>query len=226
MAVTCTLSNHFKYSKAKKLIDLSADSIKVCLVRSGFVFDKDTRAKKINFKNTSGVIANLSFDNTGNTLTRGAGSFITDGLVVGMRITTNSANVNNQGPLKISNVGASVLTVTTMAGGDPTLTTGAEVNITVTGDDELASGGGYTADTKLLAGQALTEDLANDRSEMTCNNVIWTAGGGSIGPTPGAILYDDTSTDETIIGYIDFDGEQTAPDGADFTISNLKIRES
>ena len=226
MAVTCTLSNHYKYAKAKKLIDLSADSIKACLIRSGFVFDKDVHEKKINFKTNSGSIASLTFDNTANTLTRGAGSFITDGFVVGMRITTNSANGPNQGPFKISSVSALALTVTTMAGGDPSLTTGAESNVTVTGDDELASGYGYTQDTKTLAGQALAEDDANDRSEVTCNNIIWTATAGSIGPTPGCLLYDDTAGDDTIIGYIDFGGEQTAPDGADFTISNLKIRET
>jgi hypothetical protein len=226
MAVTCTLSNHYKYSKCKKLIDLSADTIKVCLMRSGFVFDKDVHAKKINFKNSSGVIANLSLDNTANTLTRGAGSFVTDGFVVGMRITTNSANGPNQGPFKISNVTALVLTVTTLAGGDPSLTTGAELNITVTGDDELASGAGYTQDTKTLAGASTVEDNVNDRAETTYNNLIWTATAGSIGPSPGALVYDDTSADDTIIGYIDFGGEQTAPDGADFTISNLKIREN
>jgi len=71
MAVTCTLSNHYKYAKAKKLIDLSADSIKACLMRSGFVFDKDVHATKINFKTNSGSIASLTFDNTANTLTRG-----------------------------------------------------------------------------------------------------------------------------------------------------------
>jgi hypothetical protein len=143
-----------------------------------------------------------------------------------MKITTDSANPNNQGPFKISIVTALVLTVTNMAGGDPTLTTGGEAGVTVTGNDELATGFGYTADTKTLAGAATVEDDVNDRAETTYNNVIWTATAGAIGPSPGALLYDDTSADDTIIGYIDFGGEQTAPDGADFTISNLKIRES
>lgn len=96
-------------------------------------------------------------------------------------------------------------------------------SVTVAGNDELATAYGYTRDTKVLAGQALAEDDTNNRAELTADNVIWTASGGSIGPTPGAILYSDTSADDTIIGYIDF-GEQTAPNGAQFTISNEKIR--
>jgi len=41
MAIVVTTSNHYKYQLAKKLIDLSADSIKVILMDSAFAFDKD-----------------------------------------------------------------------------------------------------------------------------------------------------------------------------------------
>jgi hypothetical protein len=225
MAVTALLSNHFKYQAYHKQIDLAngGDEIVAILMRSGWVFDKDTHAKKINVITNSGSIGTLTFANAGNTLTRGAGNFVTDGFVVGMYITTNSANANNQGPLKISNVATGALTVTTTAGGDPTLTDGAESNITVTSADELETGFGYTQDTMVLTSQALAEDDTNDRAAFTAADIEWTADGGSIGPTPGCILYDNTDTDKTIIGYINFGAEQTVSDGGTFTISGEAI---
>jgi hypothetical protein len=42
MAIVCTASNKFKYELAKKLIDLSADTIKIILMNNTFAFDKDT----------------------------------------------------------------------------------------------------------------------------------------------------------------------------------------
>lgn len=89
---------------------------------------------------------------------------------------------------------------------------------------ELAAGNGYTAGGATLTGATMTEDDTNDRMEVTYADVTWTASGGSIGPTPGAILYDDTSTDDTVIGYLDFGSDQTASDGADFVIKNITIR--
>lgn len=141
MAVTATLSNHFKYQLAVGAINLDTDSIKICLMDTGFTFNKDTHA----------VWSDVS-------------------------------------------------------------------------SDELATNYGYTQNTKTLANTALSEDDSNDRMEMTCDDVTWTASGGAIGPTPGAILYSDTSGDNTIIGYLDFDGDQTATEGADFTIAGIKIR--
>jgi hypothetical protein len=100
------------------------------------------------------------------------------------------------------------------------------VTKTITANDELATNYGYTRDTKTLATLVLTEDDSNDRGEMTCADVTWTASGGTIGPTPGAILYDDTdaTTPDVIIGYLNFGSEQQAAAGADFTLSNIKVR--
>jgi hypothetical protein len=95
---------------------------------------------------------------------------------------------------------------------------------------ELATGFGYTRATKALAGVAVTEDDTDDRCEITWSNVTWTASGGSIGPTPGAIIYDDTVTAggvtvaDPIIGYIDFGGDQTQADGGTATISAVEVR--
>lgn len=93
---------------------------------------------------------------------------------------------------------------------------------------ELPTGYGYTRNTKLLTLVAVTEDdITDDRTEVTWQNATWTASGGSIGPTPGAIIFDDTVTVPTadpIAGYIDFGGEQTQVDGGVATISNLEFR--
>jgi len=89
---------------------------------------------------------------------------------------------------------------------------------------ELSSGNGYSTGGNTLAGVSVTEDDTDDRTEVTWNNTTWTASGGSIGPTPGAIIYDDTDGDDTIVGYIDFGGEQTQTDGGTCTISNIEVR--
>lgn len=217
MAVTCTLSNHFKYQAYDAKINLATDSIKVLLMRSGFVFVKDDHAKKINIKGTI-TRTDISFVASGNHILTVAGDFVAAGFVVGGKIAASGTS-NNNTTFTIVTVAAADMTVTESVTGE-----GAGSSFTLTGADELATAGGYVQDTKVLTSLVLTEDDTNDRAEMTCANVIWTATSGGIGPTPGAIIYDDTSSDDTIIGYIDFGGEQTAPEGADFTISNLKVR--
>jgi len=139
-----TTSNKLKYLLATGVIDFSADSFKIILMASGFVFNQDTHHG-------------------------------------------------------YADVSAS----------------------------ELATGYGYTRNTKTLSGVAVTEDDTDDRCEVTWSNVTWTASGGSIGPTPGAIIFDDTVTTPTadpIVGYIDFGGEQTQADGGVATISSVKVR--
>ena len=92
---------------------------------------------------------------------------------------------------------------------------------------ELATGNGYTQNDKTLSGVTVTEDDTDDRCEVTWDNVQWTAFGGSIGPTPGAIIFDDTVTSpqaDPIIGYIDFGGDQTQADGGVATIANIEVR--
>lgn len=231
MAVVATTTNHFKYSLAKKLIDLSTDSVKVLLMRSGFTFSKKTMDTILNLKLTVAINATgntITVSNTTKTYTRTSGSFITDGFVVGnMVTTTNFTNANNNGTWLISVLTATVMTVTTTAGGSPTLTD--ETNTTVTNltwvsNDELATGFGYTQNSKTTGTITVTEDDTNDYMNATFPTVTWTASGGSIGPTPGAILFDDTSSDKTVVGYIDFGGNQTATDTNPFNIANGTIR--
>lgn len=137
MAITTTLSNHYKYQLANKKIDLAADTLKIILMDDSFVFDKD-------------VHANLA------------------------------------------------------ALGSPT--------------HELATGNGYTQQNKTLSGGTLTEDDVNDKAVRVFDNVTWTASGGAIGPTGAAIIYDDTTDDDTIVGCIDFGTDYTVPDGSSLQI--------
>lgn len=136
-----TVANRLKYALATKKIDFSADSFKIILMISGFVFNKDTHHG-------------------------------------------------------YADVSAS----------------------------ELATGNGYTQNTKTLSGVTVTEDDTDDRTEVTWSNATWTASGGDIGPTPGAIVFDDTATDDPIVMYIDFGGNQTQSNGGVATIANVEVR--
>jgi len=138
------ISNKVTFLLAKKVIDFSADSFKIILMASGFVFNRDT----------------------------------------------------HEGYADVS-------------------------------ASELPTGNGYTVNTKVLAGVAVNEDDTDDRTEITWSNVTWAASGGAIGPTPGAIVFDDTVTTRTadpIIGYIDFGGNQTQADGGVATIAGIELR--
>jgi len=140
MAIVCTASNHFKYQLAKKLLDLSADIIKIILMNNTFAFDKDAHAV------LSDVTAN-----------------------------------------------------------------------------QLATQYGYTQDNKELANKVVTEDDTNDKCSLTCDDVTWTAASGSIGATGAAILYDDTTADDTVIGCIDFGTDFTIPDGCSFQLQDIEV---
>jgi len=140
MAVTLTLSNHFKYQLADGKVDLSADTLKIILMNDTFSFDKDAHAD-------------------------------------------------------LSNVTA----------------------------DQLSTANGYTQNDKTLANLSLTEDDTNDKAAFTCDDVSWTASGGSIGPTGAAVIYDDTTSDDTVIGCIDFGTDYTIQDGGTLQIKDIAI---
>jgi len=140
MAITLTVSNHFKYQLMDKQVDLSADTLKIILMNNTFAFDKDDDA----------TLANVTAD-------------------------------------------------------------------------QLETGNGYTQNDETLANLVLAEDDTNDKGKMTCDDVTWTASGGSIGPTGAAIIYDDTTDDDTVIGCIDFGTDYTIGDGTSFSIKSIEI---
>jgi hypothetical protein len=91
---------------------------------------------------------------------------------------------------------------------------------------ELTAGYGYLQGNKTLTGVALTRDDTGNVCNITWNNVTWTATAGDIGPVCGAIIYDDTITSpcvDPVVGFIDFGGSFTEPDGGIATVSNPKV---
>ena len=90
--------------------------------------------------------------------------------------------------------------------------------------NELPTANGYTQGNEVLANVVVTEDDPDDRAEITWDNVTWTAAGGAIGPSPGAIIYDQTDVNDSIVGFIDFYGDQTQADGGTVTILNPEVR--
>jgi len=140
MAITSTLSNHFKHEVMDADIDFSSHTFKIILMNTTFAFDKDADAT-------------------------------------------------------LSDVTA----------------------------DQLSTDNGYTQNDETLSNGSLTEDDSNDRGRMTWDDVTWTASGGSIGPTGAAIIYDDTSSDDTVVGCIDFGADHTITDGSSLVIKSIAV---
>jgi len=91
---------------------------------------------------------------------------------------------------------------------------------------ELATGNGYTAGGVTLTGVTITQDDTNNKCKITWDNATWSASGGDIGPVCGAIIYDDTLTTpeaDLIVGFIDFGGSFSEPDGGVATVSNIEV---
>lgn len=84
---------------------------------------------------------------------------------------------------------------------------------------EIANGNGYTTGGASLTGVTWAYNTGNDNTKWDANDVTWTASGGSIGPSDGAVIYDDTATNDKLVCYIDFGQEESAGDGTDFKIT-------
>ncbi len=80
---------------------------------------------------------------------------------------------------------------------------------------QLESGNGYTADDKALANVVVTQS-SND-AFLDADDVIWTAGGGSI-EAIGGLIYNATDLNSPPVAWIDFGGIQSAGPGTDFKI--------
>lgn len=89
---------------------------------------------------------------------------------------------------------------------------------------EQATGYGYTAGGVTLTGVSIVQNDTAARADITWNNITWTASGGDVGPLAGVIIYDDTVTNDPIVGYINFGGSYTVADGGTATVANVKVR--
>jgi hypothetical protein len=81
---------------------------------------------------------------------------------------------------------------------------------------ELSTGSGYTAggETITITSSAQSSGLYT----LIASDVPWTASGGSIGPFRYAVIYNETASNDELIGYIDYGYSITVASGQTFTI--------
>jgi hypothetical protein len=184
------------------------------LVRDGFVFSPDNHAIYGNLIAVS-ASATMVFSAGSKTISRPSGSFVTEGFVVGNRVTSSSAL--NPGPFTLTAVTPLEITVSETVINETT-------GVVITAHDELPNGSGYATGGEPLVGLSLTEDDADNRAELVFNDLTWTAAGADLGPTAGAIIYDGTTGDNTILGFYDFGSDHLIADGHSLVVKSNEIR--
>jgi hypothetical protein len=201
--------------------------LKCMLTRSGFSFNKATCGKLINFQNILAGGGNTVIISGTNTVGMAYGGFLAAGFVVGNAITfAGFTNGGNNATFKIATLSDTAMTVTHLDGSAPSLTNeGPSSPITFTTSDELANGNGYTTGGVLSGVPVLTEDDTNHWGQVVIPTLTWTASGGSIGPSASLIIIDLGTSDNTIVGNLDFSGDQTAVNGSTFVVAGGTIRE-
>jgi hypothetical protein len=113
---------------------------------------------------------------------------------------------------KVHNLGSDTLKFL-LTNDAPNQTTWAQLS-NVTG--QLSTGSGYTSGgaTLTITSSAQSAGLYT----LMASDLSWTASGGSIGPFRYAVLYNDTSTNDRLIGWIDYSFSITVASGQTFTI--------
>jgi len=85
---------------------------------------------------------------------------------------------------------------------------------------EIAAGNGYTAAGVALTGVTWTETGAGTGIwAFTSAAFAWTAAGGSIAQFRYVVIYDDTSTNKDVVGYLDYGSEVNVTNGNSFTVT-------
>ena len=208
-----TVTNYYKYALQSGMINLGTNTVKALLMRSGFVFNKRLHRKLINLQTNTGAIA-LVWAALDKSVSRGSGSFITDGFVVGNQCTSNDAS--NPGPFTIASVTALKITFNEAV-------VNSSATKTLTSNDELATGNGYTQGAQTTGTISVTEDNVGDKSDATFPPITWTPSGGAIGPTTGILFYDSTAV--VVIMFSQHETEVTYPLGQDADYSGGTFRD-
>lgn len=111
---------------------------------------------------------------------------------------------------KVHNLGADTLKIA-LSNTAPSASNTVLANIT-----QISSGNGYSA-----GGNAVTVTSSAQSSgtyKLVGNDVTFTASGGSIGPFRYAVLYNDSATNDELIGYWDRGSSTSISDGESLTI--------
>lgn len=95
--------------------------------------------------------------------------------------------------------------------------TGYDGTTGTTGPAEIAAGNGYTAGGN-QATQTSSAQSSGTYSLVCSDPATWTASGGSIGPFRYAVLYNDTATNNNVIGWWDYGSSVTLASGETFKV--------
>lgn len=112
---------------------------------------------------------------------------------------------------KVHNLGSDTLKVM-LTNTAPVATNTIKANLT-----EIAAGNGYTAggNTASVTSSAQT---SGTYKLVLGDPATYTASGGSIGPFRYAVLYNDTATNDELIGWWDYGSSITLADGESFAV--------
>jgi len=84
---------------------------------------------------------------------------------------------------------------------------------------EISAGNGYSAGGVTLGSVTWSQIAGSPQGTwlFDCANFVWTASGGSIGPGRYVVVYDDTSSNDDLLGYLDYGSSFTITDGNTLT---------
>ena len=111
---------------------------------------------------------------------------------------------------KVHNLGADTLKVM-LTNSAPLATNTVKANLT-----EISAGNGYTAGG--TAASLTSSSQTSGTYKLVLGDVVFTASGGTIGPFRYAVLYNDTATNDELIGWWDYASSITLADGETLTV--------
>lgn len=111
---------------------------------------------------------------------------------------------------KSHNLGADTLKVM-LTNSAPTSSNSVKADLT-----DISAGNGYTAGGTAAAISSSAQ--TSGTYKLVLADVVFTASGGSIGPFRYAVLYNDTATNDELIGYWDYGSSITLANTETFTV--------